>query len=382
MIVRNRRMSATTLLLWPRLETWGITKLLNGININALAARASTLRAGLSTHVARVNHDRQTSSNVMGGMNYHIPIDFAARQTWLARIRRFNVQIKTPRIFDFDIESPDKAIGVGYILMEKLAGHSLRWGQQSERHTRKVVDQIAELYIELSKHPLDAMGSLNGRVVRASARESLSDVTNSKLTVTGACLSLKDYLARSTTFNLQLILQQELYANKALDAYLIHLFLLDIVLRITEPLEVLDDGRFHLKHVDDKGDHILVDDDYNVTGVVDWGGHTQHRNRWHSFCLWCSSALEISIMASLNPDPRSLCLHKAWTTRAARTLRRSSDRVSCFTVFCSVAATNLRTGAASSGCSRVCVISCKQTKISIGLNGRRLPSIVIDMTWA
>ncbi|KAK4442577.1 hypothetical protein QBC34DRAFT_282140, partial [Podospora aff. communis PSN243] len=25
-----------------------------------------------------------------------------------------------------------------------------------------------------------------------------------------------------------------------------------------------------LKHYDDKGDHILVDDEYNITGVIDW----------------------------------------------------------------------------------------------------------------
>ncbi|KAF3395394.1 hypothetical protein DPV78_008516 [Talaromyces pinophilus] len=51
-------------------------------------------------------------------------------------------------------------------------------------------------------------------------------------------------------------------------AYLIHRFLLDSV-----PKEVLshhDDGRFYLRHADNKGDHILVDDDYNTTGILDW----------------------------------------------------------------------------------------------------------------
>lgn len=31
-----------------------------------------------------------------------------------------------------------------------------------------------------------------------------------------------------------------------------------------------DDGPFFLKHMDDKGDHILVDDEYNITGIIDW----------------------------------------------------------------------------------------------------------------
>ena len=30
------------------------------------------------------------------------------------------------------------------------------------------------------------------------------------------------------------------------------------------------DGRFYLKHADDKGDHILVDREYNITGIIDW----------------------------------------------------------------------------------------------------------------
>lgn len=36
-----------------------------------------------------------------------------------------------------------------------------------------------------------------------------------------------------------------------------------------------DDGRFHSGHADDKGDQILVDDDYNITGITDWeSAHT------------------------------------------------------------------------------------------------------------
>lgn len=28
--------------------------------------------------------------------------------------------------------------------------------------------------------------------------------------------------------------------------------------------------QFFIKHVDDKGDHLLIDNDYNVTGIIDW----------------------------------------------------------------------------------------------------------------
>ncbi|KAL2019113.1 hypothetical protein VTK56DRAFT_10064 [Thermocarpiscus australiensis] len=29
-------------------------------------------------------------------------------------------------------------------------------------------------------------------------------------------------------------------------------------------------GPFYLRHYDDKGDHILVDEEYNITGMIDW----------------------------------------------------------------------------------------------------------------
>jgi hypothetical protein len=48
---------------------------------------------------------------------------------------------------------------------------------------------------------------------------------------------------------------------------LIHRFLIDLVPRV---LPQTDDKKFYLKHADDKGDHIMVDEDYNVTGIIDW----------------------------------------------------------------------------------------------------------------
>jgi aminoglycoside phosphotransferase (APT) family kinase protein len=87
----------------------------------------------------------------MGGMNYHLEILFEDGISWLARIRRFNAtspppelrdyilgsevatlqflgktKVPVPTVYDFN---PDESnpIGVGYILMEKLPGKSLRW---------------------------------------------------------------------------------------------------------------------------------------------------------------------------------------------------------------------------------------------------------------
>ena len=81
----------------------------------------------------------------MGGMNYHIEVRFEDGITWIARIRRFNAtsppaalrdyiiqsavatimfleqtDVPAPKVYDFALEHPGNAVGVGFILMEKL----------------------------------------------------------------------------------------------------------------------------------------------------------------------------------------------------------------------------------------------------------------------
>jgi hypothetical protein len=53
----------------------------------------------------------------------------------------------------------------------------------------------------------------------------------------------------------------------AVDNYLTHLWRLD---RIPHLERQVTKDSFYLKHFDDKGDHILVDEQYNITGIIDW----------------------------------------------------------------------------------------------------------------
>lgn len=39
---------------------------------------------------------------------------------------------------------------------------------------------------------------------------------------------------------------------------------------IQEVIALHNGAGFYLKHFDDKGDHILVDRDFNITGIIDW----------------------------------------------------------------------------------------------------------------
>lgn len=151
-----------------------ILRLLESLNLSALLSRASHLRNGISCYSPRpLIYDRLTCSTVMGRMNYHIEILFVDGVRWIARIRRFNAtspppdlrnyimrgevatlqllsqtKIPTPKVFDYGIHG-QTAVGVGYILMEKLPRKSLRWPLASSEQRAKVMSQLAGVYIEL-----------------------------------------------------------------------------------------------------------------------------------------------------------------------------------------------------------------------------------------
>lgn len=236
----------------------------------------------------------------MGGMNYHIEICFEDGVKWITRIRRFNAtsppallrdyivrsevatlnflaqtNVPAPKVFDHALEQdPENRIGVGYILMEKLPGKSMRWALATEEQKRTLMNQLADVFIEIHKHPLNSLGSLdcpdNPLHVGGFARESLTDFTPAgEILLAGPFNSIEEYHKHSLRLILDLILREEMYSQQPVDAYLIHRFLLDLIPSLVSPTSQ-NDRKSYLKHADDKGDQILVDEDFNITGIIDW----------------------------------------------------------------------------------------------------------------
>jgi hypothetical protein len=241
----------------------------------------------------------------MGGMNYHIVVQFEDGISWIARIRRFNAtsprpelrdyimcseastlqflsetRVPVPKVFDFDLNEKNP-IGVGYILMEKLPGNSMRWSLATPEQRKKVAEQLADIYIELKAYPFSMTGSLyqpESRRVGPFARESLTDYHGSQMRTLGPFSTTEDYFNAHIRLILDLIVRQESYVNRPVDAFLVHRFLLDNVPEICSKSD-LDDGNFYLKHADEKGDQILVDDQFNITGIIDWEwAHTDSKS--------------------------------------------------------------------------------------------------------
>ncbi|OAR01098.1 hypothetical protein LLEC1_05447 [Akanthomyces lecanii] len=277
-------------------EECELARLINKIDTAALEARATRLRQGMRCTIEPLHYDRTRRSTVMGGMNYHVEIRFEDGIVWLARIRRFNATsppppvrdyiiesevatllflektgVPAPKMYDYALEQPGNPVGVGFILMEKLAGKSLRWSLANEQQRQKVIDQISDILIELRKYPFPELGSLikPGQLrVGPFAQESLTNVLQSGIHTIGPFRSMEDYHESSLSMLIYRIIQEEAYTEQAVDAYLVHRFLLDLVPLVTPPSSTNDE--FYLKHADDKGDHILVDEEFNITGIVDW----------------------------------------------------------------------------------------------------------------
>jgi hypothetical protein len=143
----------------------------------------------------------------MGGMNLHLPITFTDGVKWLARIRRINatspppelqsrilkseiatlrfletVNIPTPRVYDCSVEGENGPAGVSYILMEFMPETVLDWSGISVEGKRKVIAQLADIYIELGKHRIPAMGCMDQigtKHIGPLTRECLTDFTES-----------------------------------------------------------------------------------------------------------------------------------------------------------------------------------------------------------
>lgn len=281
-----------------------MSELFERINMPALTARASYLRHGTPCSAPPLRHNRGTEHSAMGGMNYHIEISFDDGIKWMARVRRFNAtspppavrdyifqsevatlnflektRVPAPKVFDFALENdPSNLVGVGYILMEKLPGEPLAgsWDSATQEQKRKFMDQLSDIYIELKRYPLDQLGSLDRpddtAHIGAFARESQTDSTiEAGIRAIGPVSSWEEYHASWLRLYLDLILREEMYFRQAVDVYLIYRYLLDLIPSVLPSSSTQNASeKYFLTHADDKFDNILVDDEFNITGIIDW----------------------------------------------------------------------------------------------------------------
>ena len=275
-----------------------VLNLLQSINTGALERLASSLRNDIPCRLPAMYLELGPQFELVrgqsGGQNFHLDIEFEDGVVWIARIRlnlhrsppqkvrdyvllsevvtmKFleTTNVPTPKVF---YHTTDQGVcGVPLIIMEKMKGSQLDWQNASSAEKTKVMDQLADVFLDLEKHPFPKAGSLsgvddNGQLVVNGLADAYYFRTPELCT--GPFETLRSSLRGLVEHDLQMIESRE-HSCLSVDQYLSHQWRLDMIPSMIQSGE-LSEGTFFLQHQDDKGDHILVDEDHNITAIIDW----------------------------------------------------------------------------------------------------------------
>jgi aminoglycoside phosphotransferase (APT) family kinase protein len=278
------------------------------IDLEALAAIAlktrkagETLRAGPSIppHLPGENMSCSVDPNSVGG-SYNIVyfIAFSDGVKWIARVpgkgpffteldvRKMNSDYQTMRhiLSSTSIPVPDVflwstssgEVGTPYALMSFVEGSPLseRWFDETwstEQKRLKALSGISGLISQLHALRFDKFGSVE--FDEASKQHTIGptfwqeeDFDNpwGATHTTGPWDSMTEYLLHDWE-----ALKEEVKGVRIADLAVIRLAVESI------PSYMRGNGRFYLQHADFNYQNILIDDDANITGIIDWdGSHT------------------------------------------------------------------------------------------------------------
>lgn len=269
------------------------------LNGPALCTRASSLRGGIGS---TVDLSPKALSAMMGGQNCHAEVVFEDGVRWIVRFRlaktssppreirdyllqseaatmrylQMHTEIPCPTIHDWACEADEtNTVGAGYILMDKVEGQALNWQSLTPPQREKVMQQLADVLLELEKHPFNAMGSIITPILDDTRSDSFQ-VGGMARTATfrgGTPLGPFNTSLQATQEMLRCYLERiasgEVGGSYPVDVYLTHRFCLDALSSIWTVDQDKEES-FFLMHPDDKGDHILVDKHNGIVGIVDW----------------------------------------------------------------------------------------------------------------
>lgn len=278
-----------------------IERLRSRINDAAVCELVSSLNCG---RTCSVEHSSKVGAGaLMGSANYHARVRFHdGSPSWLLRVPRVascavglpaeladylirseyatlkfleSTSIPAPRAFSYGVCGSDHGVGIGFLLIEEMPGRpwmgeGVSGNEATDDEKAKIWRAVAAMLAELEKHPLPTAGSLCFQ----ASEINVSAVASDRFVVLHPDGPFDTATAYYTAFAeqyLALIADGQLYTEYPVDAYLVYRFLKDNVAQLVQQ-EVHTDApeTFFLKHVDDKGDHLLVDEHLNVTGVIDW----------------------------------------------------------------------------------------------------------------
>ncbi|KAJ5832207.1 hypothetical protein N7474_000518 [Penicillium riverlandense] len=280
---------------WTAARVQELKALRGMINVKNLLRRASERNGDLPCELDTSDH---LGEKRMGGMHVHLRIIFSNGTTWLARVLRQNytsfsddfgnlclesecatlkwlesMKVPAPQLHDYGLRNdPSNEVGVAYMLIDELPGTPLLYLKPSEDQLRKVYKRYAEILCVIHEHPFEQIGCLS---FQSDGNIGIGPIVGDRtgtFSQMGPFRCAREYYATWAEKYLDIIYDRQLFTPYSVNAYLIFKYLKELAERGRwNAFELsIDDGPFFLKHMDDKGDHILVDEEYNITGLIDW----------------------------------------------------------------------------------------------------------------
>ncbi|KAK4041470.1 hypothetical protein C8A01DRAFT_45427 [Parachaetomium inaequale] len=282
---------------WAQIDSL-VDRLRARIDDDAVCKYASSLNGGRKCSVEH--------SNMMGCANYHARVRFHdGSRSWLLRVPRVTdfaggpesfveylvvseyatlkflekTTVPAPRAFGHGLcsDGSDQGIGVSFLLIEELPGKPWLDGgipadESNQDQKAKIWSGLADIIAELARHPFPKAGSL---CLDVASRIQVGPTASDRFVVLdpdGPFEGAVDYYTAWAEQYLALIADRQLYPEYPVDAYIVYLFLKENAWQLAqeEGKQAPTRVEFFLKHVDDHGDHLLLDDDDNITGVIDW----------------------------------------------------------------------------------------------------------------
>ncbi|WWD05432.1 hypothetical protein V865_003509 [Kwoniella europaea PYCC6329] len=273
---------------WDNTLIWTIEIKLNHIleHINthqsALEKEVSTIRPGHTCSLIIPKLEDLVKSKWYAGFNVHFLITFEDDVNWLLRVRQPYGPSPPQEISDIVMTR----LPFDYFIYEFVEGKPLKINKDPYKpielppnELRKFVEGYAKIQIQLSNIPLEhaPIGSLftspNDEI---SAKDVRVGPMIGTLTFMQPCppyffglfkTNKERYLAHIDA-TLQYISKGALYKGNLMDDYLWHLELRELVNGCKELDKQTD--KVYVKHADERGDHLMIDEEGNIISILDW----------------------------------------------------------------------------------------------------------------
>src|SRR5438045_2070128 len=142
----------------------------------------------------------------------------------------------------------------------------MTWNDATATQKENFFQQLADIYINLEQHPFKQLGRLQISLcpeVPEIASAFFGYDCNGKLIPFGSFSQSNDYYTALIEERTSLIKTGEIATSAPIEQYLVYKTLLD-------HLPPNSSGPFFLHHIDSRDANFMVDDEYNIIGIIDW----------------------------------------------------------------------------------------------------------------